>query len=198
MNNKLETNFKTQKQSFEIANDEIRVHLDTAKHKLKYNIPIADAKNIWHITNGGLDKATARLYSSIFLNISLILCIITLVNKTPIVAIQIIALVCFVAFIFLLKHNNDTYEEKHIESSKLFYFIYTKKNAIEVDNFIDLIFKKQVEYFRKEYFQIDPVLPHNIQADRYIWLYTSKYITENEYEVIREDLDKFFNFNTNI
>ena len=51
--------------------------------------------------------------------------------------------------------------------------------------------------FRKKYFLIDPVLPYNVQYERYIWLYSNKYINENEFEVIKEDLDKYFNFNIN-
>ena len=55
----------------------------------------------------------------------------------------------------------------------------------------------QIEFFRKKYFLIDPVLPYNVQYERYIWLYSNKYINENEFEVIKEDLDKYFNFNIN-
>ena len=102
------------------------------------------------------------------------------------------------AVILVLKTLFEDYNEKHIDSSKLFYFIYTKKNAAEVDDFIELVYRKQIDFFRKKYFLIDHVLHYNLQYERYIWLYTNKYINENEYEVIKEDLDRYFNFNPTI
>lgn len=195
MENKLEIKFRNQKQSFEILDDEIIVDLATAKHKLKYQISLEDIKRNWHITNGSLDTTTTRLYTSLFLNIFLILCLIVAVNDTPPIAFRIICFLLLLPFIFIIIKNSEKHEEKHIESSKLLYFIYTKKNASEVDQFIALIYEKQKEYFRKKYFMIDAVLPYNIQYDRYIWLYTNNYINDNEYEIIKEDLDKYFNFN---
>lgn len=195
MKNKLEIKFNNQNQSFEILEEEIRVNLNTAKHKLKYNIQLDDIKNNWYIENGSLDQTSIRLYTSLFLNAFLILCLVASVNNAPSIAIKILCSLLILPFIFMILKTKEIYEEKHIGSSKLFYFIYTKKNAIEIDNFIELVYKKQIEFYRKKYFKIDPVLPYNIQYEQYIWLYSNKYINENEYEVIKEDLDKYFNFN---
>ncbi|MGO4904189.1 hypothetical protein [Flavobacterium sp. W20_MBD1_R3] len=198
MINKLEIKYRNQKQSFEILDEEIRVDLSTAKHKLKYNIPLEDIENSWFIEKGSLDKTTVRLYTSLFLNLFLILCLVVLFNKAPPLAFKILCSFLFLPFIFMIIKNTEECEEKHLRSSKHLYFIYTKKNAAEVDAFIELVYQKQIEFFRKKYFLIDPVLPHNLQYERYIWLYSNKYINENEYEVIKEDLDRYFNFNPNI
>jgi hypothetical protein len=197
MENKIEIKFKNQKQSFEISEEEIRVELNTVKHKLKYNIPLDDIKNSWHIENGIVDLKTMRLFASVSFNIFLIICCIALLNNAPTNALYILFLLSLLPFVLIVNTNKKVYEEKHIGSSKLFYFIYTKTNASEVDAFIKLVYKKQNEFYKKKFFLIDPVLPYNLQYERYIWLYNSKIINENEFEVIKEDLDKYFNFNIN-
>lgn len=199
MENKLEIKFKNQKQTFEILEDEIIVDLDTAKHKLKYNIPLEEIKSTQFINKTKEDSSTMLLYFSLFLNIAFIIYLISDYFKFGPVLIQSILLSSSLAFVAVIKTFLDGHNEKHIDSSKLFYFIYTKKNSSEVDQFIELVYQKQIDFFRRKYFIVDPILPYNVQYERYIWLYSNKYINENEYEVIKEDLDKYFNFNpTNI
>lgn len=198
MENRLEIKFRNQRQSFEILEDEIVIDSYTAKLKLKYNISLDDIKNNWFIENGSFDKITLGLYTSILFNVFFILYFIVTINNAPPLAIKMFSYLLYLPFILPAIESTRKYEEKHIGSSKIFYFIYTKKNAQEVDKFIELVYKKQIEFFRKKYFFIDPILPYNIQHERYIWLYTNKYIEENEYEVIKEDLDKYFNFNPNL
>jgi hypothetical protein len=195
MENKLEIKFKNQKQSFEVLEDEIIVDLDTAKHKLKYNIPLEEIKTTQYINKTKEDSTSMLFYFSLFLNTTFILYLISDYFKFSPVLIQSILLSTLLTFVAVIKVFFDGHNEKHIDSSKLFYFIYTKKNALEIDKFIELVYKKQIEFFRRKYFLIDPILPYNIQYERYIWLYSNKYINENEYEVIKEDLDKYFSFN---
>lgn len=197
MKNKLEIKFKNQKQVLEILDDGISVDLNTVSQKLKYEIPFEEIEKGSFLKKGEPDKITIRLYTSVFLNLFLILTLITVLNDAPKQAIGIMFFLMLIPFIFLIVKNSQVYEEKHLKSSKLLYFIYTNKNKTEVDNFIEQIYKAKVNYFRKKYFLIDPVLPYHLQNERYIWLYTNKYIDENEYEVIKDDLDKYFNFNIN-
>ncbi|POY38747.1 hypothetical protein C3L50_11455 [Flavobacterium alvei] len=198
MDNKLEIKYRSQKQLFEILDDEIIVDLNTAKHKLKYNIPLEEIKNTHFITKTKQNGFTLIAYLSIVLNFVFAIYISSEYLKLS--KNLLLSLFFSIAFgsIFLLKSLFEDYDEKHIDSSKLFYFIYTKKNALEVDRFIELVYKKQIEFYRKKYFIIDPILPYTVQYERYIWLYSNKYINENEYEVIKEDLDKYFNFNINL
>lgn len=195
MENKLIVKYKNQTQSFEILEDEIIVDLDTAKHKLKYNIPLEEIKATHFINKTKENTVSMLFYLSLFLNVAFIIYLLSDYFKFSPVLIQSILLTTFLCFIGIIKAFFDGHNEKHIDSSKIFYFIYTKKNSLEVDKFIELVYKKQTEFFKKKYYRIDPVLPYNIQYERYIWLYTNKYINENEYELIKEDLDRYFNFN---
>jgi hypothetical protein len=198
MENKLEIKFKNQKQYFEILEDEIIVDLDTSIHKLKYNIPLEDIKNTQFINKTKENGFTLVAYFSLLLNVLFVIYFLSNYLELSPVLIQSILLTTSLLFLAIVKTFLDGHNEKHIDSSKLFYFIYTKKNATVVDNFIELVYKKQIDFFRKKYFIIDPILPYNVQYERYIWLYSNKYINENEYEIIKEDLDKYFNFNINI
>jgi hypothetical protein len=198
MEKKLEIRFKNQKQTFEILEDEIIVDLNTAKHKLKYNIPLEDIKSTHFITKTKEDLSSMLFYFSLFLNIAFIIYLFSDYFKLDYALIQSILLSTSLAFVFIIKTFFDGHNEKHIDSSKLFYFIYSKNNSKEVDEFIELVYKKQKDFFRKKYYIIDPILPYNLQFERYIWLYTNKYINESEYELIKENLDKYFNSNINI
>jgi Ca2+/Na+ antiporter len=197
MKNKLIIKFKNQTQILEILDDGILVDLNTVSQKVKYEIPFEDIEKGNYIKKGEPDKITIRLYTSVFLNLFLILTLITVLNDAPTQAIGIMFFLMLIPFAFLIVKSSQVYEEKHLKSSKLLYFIYTNKNKNEVDNFIKEIYKAKVDYFRRKYFLIDPVLPYQLQNERYIWLYTNEYIDENEYEVIKDDLDKYFNFNIN-
>lgn len=198
INTKLEIKFKNQKQFFEILEEDIIVELNTAKHNLKYKIPFEEIKNNHYIDKNKESPLVLAFYTSLLFNILIIIYFISEYFKLEALLIQSIIMSVSLSFIFVLKNYNEGHDEKHIESSKVFYFIYTKKNANEVDAFIDLIYKKQIDFFRNKYFLIDPILPYNVQCERYIWLYSNKYINENEYEIIKEDLDKYFNFNINL
>ncbi|TRX42972.1 hypothetical protein [Flavobacterium restrictum] len=195
MENKLEIKYRNQRQTFEILDNEINVDLNTSKHKLKYNIPLEDIKNTQFISKSKQDGFALVTYLSILLNLIFVIYITSESVKFTKNSLLSIFFSSSFAIVLVLRTLFEDFNEKHIDSSKLFYFIYTKKNAPEVDKFIELVYKKQVEFFRKKYFLIDPVLPYTIQYERYIWLYSNKYINENEYEVIKEDLDKYFNFN---
>nr|WP_315148894.1 hypothetical protein [uncultured Flavobacterium sp.] len=197
MENKLEIKYRNQKQSFEILEDSLFVHLNTLKHQLEYKIPFEEIKNdIYTIRNKG-DKKDAFLYFSIFINIVLLFFIFFENYKIDLIYVYSGIFPLTLILSFALNDINKGFEEKHIESSKILYFICSKKNKIEIDIFIKTLFEKRNAYFKNKYFLIDPILPYNAQYERYIWLYTNKYIDENEFEIIKEDLDKYFNFNPN-
>jgi hypothetical protein len=198
MENKLEIKFRNQKQSFEIIEEEIIVDLKTSKHKLKYNIPLEEIKKTHFITKSKEDRFFLICLFSFALNLLFLSYFIIENYKLGNVFLQSSLLTISLVVIAIIKGFFDGHDEKHIDASKLLYFIYTKKNAAEIDGFIELIYIKQKDYFRKKYFVIDVVLPYNLQCERYLWLYTNNYINDNEYEIIKEDLDEYFNFNPTI
>lgn len=198
MENKLEIKFKNQKQSFEILEDSLLVDLNTLKHQMGYKIPFDEIKNDIYTVRSKGNKKEAFLYLSIFFNIILSLFIFFENYKFNLIYLYSIIFPLALVLTLFFNEINKGFEEKHIESSKILYFIYTKKNASEIDIFIKYLFEKRNAFFKAKYFLIDPVLPYNVQYERYVWLYTNKYITQYEFDEIKEDLDKYFSFNPSI
>lgn len=197
MENTLRIKFNNQNQFFQIQENGVFVDYNTVNHKLSFLVLFEEIEENFVIQNGPIDVKTNRLYTSIFLNIYLVFYIIILSNDAPNNAKWIFFFLCFIPFIFLLVKNTQKYDEKHLNSKKLLYFIYTNKNSQDVDNFISSIYLKQKEYFRKKYFKLDPIIPFQIQFERYLWLYEKNIINENEYIIILEDLKKHHGLNDN-
>lgn len=198
MENKLEIKFKNQKQSFEILEDSLLVNLNTLKHQMEYKIPFDEIKNDIYTVRSKGDKKEAFLYLSIFFNIILTLFIFFEDYKFDLIYLYSIIFPLTLVLTLIFNEFNKGFEEKHIESSKILYFIYNKKNASKIDTFIKNVFEKRNAFFKTKYFLIDPVLPYHVQYERYVWLYTNKYITQYEFDEIKEDLDKYFKFNPSI
>ena len=192
--NSLQIELKNQSQEFTILDDSLAVNLNTDEHKLKYKIPFEEIKNSTFIIKKKRDKTVALFYISVFFNVILILFIFS--DEFKLDLIYAYALIFPLSLLLVLAFNeiNKGYEEKHIESDKILYFIFTKKNEKEVEEFISSLFLSRNNFFRRKYLRIDPIIPYHIQNGRILWLYSNKYISESEYELVKEDLDKYFNF----
>ena len=191
---KLKIKVKNQSQEFEILEDSVAVNLNTDQYKLSYNIPFEEIRDSTYTIRNKRDRKEGFLYLSIFFNVILILFIFS--DELKFDLIYVYAAIVPLTLLLTLAFNeiNKGFEEKHIESDKILYFISTKKNEHEVDNFIASIFKNRNSFIKTKYLKIDPIIPYHIQNERILRLYTNKHISESEYELIKEDLDKYFNF----
>ncbi|UCA60786.1 hypothetical protein KB553_04475 [Chryseobacterium rhizoplanae] len=87
--------------------------------------------------------------------------------------------------------NNEFRAEstKSLAAAKPLNFSYSKKEMEEVDAFIAEIRKNKKDYYLKEYYRIDNLIPIQTQIARIHWLYESKYITESDARFILEELE---------
>jgi hypothetical protein len=194
----LKIKLHNQSQEFTILDDALAIDFNTDEHKLAYKIPFEEIKNSTYTIRKKRDKNEALLYISVFFNVILILFIFSDELKIGLIYISYLLLPLTIILTLGLTIFNKGFEEKHIESDKILYFIFTKKNEIEIDRFISCIFEKRNAFFKNKYLIIDPVLPYHFQIDRILGLYTNKFITESEYEIIKEELDRYFNFKLNL
>jgi hypothetical protein len=194
----LKIKVKNQTQEFEILEDAVAVNLNTDQHKLSYKIPFEEIRDSTYTIRNKGDKKVGLLYLSSFFNIVLILFIFS--DELKFDLLYVYAAIFPLTLLLTLAFNeiNKGFEEKHIESDKILYFISTKKNESEIDNFIASIFENRNSFIKAKYLKIDPIIPYHIQNERILRLYTNKHITESEYELIKEDLDRYFNFNPTI
>ncbi|MCG9792908.1 hypothetical protein [Flavobacterium algicola] len=198
MSNRLDIKFKGQSQNFELVEDGILAILNTTQHKLEYKIPFEEIKDETYTIRVKGDKNVALLYISFFFNIIFALCIFFEYYSYNLIYFYLIVLSLSLPLFLVFNEVNKGYEEKHIASSKILYFIKTKQNADQIELFIKSIFKHRNQFFKNKYLKIDPIIPTYVQEERILWLYTSKYITESEYEVFKDDLDRYTNFNPRI
>ncbi len=78
---------------------------------------------------------------------------------------------------------------KNIGASKPLSFFYRKKDMREVDLFISKIKEAKKQYFLKEYYKVDNIIPYQVQAGRIHWLYDNKYISESDAKFILDELE---------
>ncbi|WP_394660116.1 hypothetical protein [uncultured Chryseobacterium sp.] len=87
--------------------------------------------------------------------------------------------------------NNEFRKEnaKSITASKPLIFSYTKKEMSEVDRFISNIKESKKQFFLKEYYKVDNLIPVHTQISRIHWLYEMKYISESDARFIIDELE---------
>lgn len=87
--------------------------------------------------------------------------------------------------------NNEFRSEssKSLAAAKPINFSYSKKEKEEVDVFIAEIKKSKKDYYLKEYYKVDNLIPIQTQIARIHWLYESKYITESDAQFILDELE---------
>lgn len=87
--------------------------------------------------------------------------------------------------------NNEFRAEssKSLASAKPLNFSYSKKEMEKVDAFIAEIRKGKKDYYLKEYYRIDNLIPIQTQVARIHWLYECKYITESDAQFILDELE---------
>ena len=87
--------------------------------------------------------------------------------------------------------NNEFKKEnvKNLTAKRPITFFYTEKDVEEVDVFILNIKKKKKEFYLKEYYKVDNLIPSHIQISRIHWLYESKYISESDAKFIIDEIE---------
>ncbi|WP_326983716.1 hypothetical protein VUJ46_04005 [Chryseobacterium sp. MYb264] len=78
---------------------------------------------------------------------------------------------------------------KNIGATKPLSFLYRKKDIQEVDLFISKIKDAKKQYFLKEYYKVDSILPYQVQMGRIHWLYDNRYINESDAKFIIDELE---------
>nr|WP_314491274.1 hypothetical protein [uncultured Chryseobacterium sp.] len=78
---------------------------------------------------------------------------------------------------------------KSLTAAKPLIFSYKKKEMKEVDAFILNIKEGKKQFFLKEYYKVDNLIPVHIQISRIHWLYENKYINESDAKFIIDELE---------
>ena len=87
--------------------------------------------------------------------------------------------------------NNEFKNEasKHLSAKRSLKFHYNKDDKEKVDLFISNIKESKKDFYLKEYYKVDNLIPTQVQIARIHWLYECKYITESDAKFILDELN---------
>lgn len=79
-------------------------------------------------------------------------------------------------------------KEKFIIGEVALSFWYYKKDMVKVDQFIDKLKQAKKDYFRKKYFVVDESEEFEYSLQKFNWLKSLEYITEEEHKDLTKEL----------
>ncbi len=103
----------------------------------------------------------------------------------------VFALIMIPALVVVGVCNNEFRKEnsKNLVATKPIVFFYTKKDMMDVDLFISKIKESKRDYYLKNYYKVDNLIPVHVQIGRIHWLYENKYISESDAHFIINELE---------
>ncbi|WP_080779374.1 hypothetical protein [Chryseobacterium phocaeense] len=177
---------------FEIQEDGVLVRTNIAKAFNEYKIHFTDIYDDESVFRKTKDFVLIGIAVSVVLNSIMLTIIINESYQLSQSAGMIVFVIAMMpAFVITALCNNEFKIEnaKNIAASKPLLFSYRKKEMEEVDAFIAEIKKGKKEYYLREYYKVDKLIPTQTQIARIHWLYENKYITESDAEFIIEELE---------
>jgi uncharacterized membrane protein len=183
---------RSDKREFRIVEDGIIVDINNVGNIQNYKVNFNEIRRDEFINVKTAHPLAWLFILSGVLNVILLTTILTEFFQTSFEQGKWIFIGAFAVFLIIIVTLKDHFQKvdiKNLDANKPLSFIYTKKYKSEVDKFINQIHLEQKEFFKKNYYRIDAVLPFDVQKNRILWLYENKYIAENEYKAILKELE---------
>lgn len=177
---------------FEILEDGVFVRTQFAKDLNEYKVHFTDIQADESVYRKTKDLVLiAIVISAVFNSIMLTIIINESYQLSKSVGMIVFGIAMFPTLIITALCNNEFKIEnvKSLAAAKPLVFSYTKKEMEEVDAFISEIKKSKKDYYLKEYYRVDNLIPVHIQISRIHWLYENKYITESDAQFIIDELE---------
>lgn len=177
---------------FEIKEDGVFVKNGFIKELHEYKVHFADIYEDETVFRKKKDWVLVLIaVSMVFNSILLTIVINQSYNLSETSGMIVFGLAMFPTLIVGGLCNNEFRAEssKSLAAAKPINFSYSKKEKEEVDAFIAEIQKSKKDYYLKEYYRVDNLIPIQTQIARIHWLYENKYITESDAQFILEELE---------
>ncbi|MCT2409649.1 exosortase/archaeosortase family protein [Chryseobacterium antibioticum] len=177
---------------FEIQNDGVFVRTKFAKELNEYKIHFTDIHDDESVFRKSKDPVLIAIVISVLLNsILLTIFIGESYQLSESSGMIVFGIAMIPSLIVTAICNNEFRAEssKNLAAAKPLIFSYRKKEMEEVDGFIAEIKKSKKEYYLREYYKVDNLIPTHTQIARIHWLYENKYITESDAQFIIDELE---------
>ncbi len=177
---------------FEILEDGVLVKDNFAKEVQEYKVNFTDIQDDETVFRKSKDVvllciALSVVFNAIFINI--------IINESfdlsGSMGTFVFALIMIPALVVVGVCNNEFRKEnsKNLVATKPIVFFYTKKDMMDVDLFISKIKESKRDYYLKNYYKVDNLIPVHVQIGRIHWLYENKYISESDAHFIINELE---------
>jgi hypothetical protein len=177
---------------FEILEDGVLVKDNFAKEVQEYKVNFTDIQDDETVFRKSKDLVLLGIvisvvFNGIFLNI--------IINESFVLSgsmsMFVFALIMIPALVVVGLCNNEFRKEnsKNLVAAKPIVFFYTKKDMVDVDLFISKIKESKRNYYLKNYYKVDNLIPVHVQISRIHWLYENKYISESDAHFIINELE---------
>lgn len=177
---------------FEILEDGILVKNNFTREVQEYKVHFTEIQDDETVFRKSKDLillgiAVSVVFNGIFLNII----INESFNLSGSLGIFVFALVMIPTLVVVGLCNNELRKEnsKSLVATKPIVFFYTKKDVVGVDSFISKIRESKKNYYLKNYYKVDNLIPVHVQIGRIHWLYENKYISESDAQFIINELE---------
>lgn len=177
---------------FEILEDGVLVKDNFAKEVQEYKVNFTDIQDDETVFRKSKDLvllgiALSVVFNAIFINI--------IINESfdlsESMSMFVFALIMIPALVVVGLCNTEFRKEnsKNLIAAKPIVFFYTKKDMMDVDSFISKIKESKKDYYLKNYYKVDNLIPVHVQIGRIHWLYENKYISESDAQFIINELE---------
>ncbi|GEN74687.1 hypothetical protein [Chryseobacterium hagamense] len=177
---------------FEIQEDGILVKNNFAKEINEYKVYFPDIQFDETVFRKSKDPVLIGIVISMLINSILFTIYINenyQFSQTIGMIVFIIALTPSLIVTALCNNEFKRENAKSLTASKPLVFSYAKKEMSEVDAFITHIKEHKKQFFLKEYYRVDNLIPAHTQISRIHWLYEMKYISESDAKFIIDELE---------
>ncbi|WP_300686756.1 hypothetical protein [Chryseobacterium sp.] len=177
---------------FEIKEDGVFVKNSFIKELHEYKVHFSEIYDDETVFRKSKDWVLLLITLSVAMNSILLTIVINMSYHLSMSAGMVVFIIALLpAFIVTALCNNEfkTVSSKSLAAAKPINFSYSKKEMEEVDAFIVEIRKNRKDYYLKEYYRVDNLIPVHTQIARIHWLYESKYITESDAQFIIDELE---------
>ncbi|TZF98762.1 hypothetical protein FW781_02220 (plasmid) [Chryseobacterium panacisoli] len=177
---------------FEIKEDGVLVKNSFTKELHEYKVHFADIYDDETVFRKAKDWVLLAIALSVVFNSILLTIVINQTYQLSASSGMIVFVIALFPSLIVTGLCNSEFKvvsSKSLAAAKPITFSYSKKEMENVDTFIAEIKKCRKDYYLKEYYKVDNLIPIPTQIARIHWLYESKYITESDAQFILDELE---------
>ncbi len=177
---------------FEIKEDGVFVKNNFTKELHEYKVHFENIYDDETVFRKSKDWVLLAIAISVVFNSILLTIVINESYKLSTSSGMIVFVIAMIPSLIITGLCNNEFKvasSKSLAAAKPINFSYLKKEMEEVDAFIAEIKKCKRDYYLKEYYKVDNLIPIPTQIARIHWLYESKYISESDAQFIIDELE---------